>query len=414
MEVIKLVLPNRNQIEFQIALVDEPAIESNFMAFNKEGHFQFKEVDKAERKLMGYFMIADLEILRVDPVRGAYKVVFPKESIDIIAENFAINGLNKNMNEQHQTGKLSEGVYVLHSWQIDSAKGIKAPEGFKTESDGSWFGIVKCENDEIYNKVLAGNYKGFSIEGRFIEEAIDKYFKPKYKNVNDHFYILKNLSNKFNNMKFDLKEFGEAIVAFFSKEHKFEDLLLVDGVTKVAIEPEVAVGSAFWIYAEDGTKIPAPVIPEPYELSDGRKITVEVEGVIASVMDAEVEGEELDAEGNQKAKDGTPPAQSEAVKRLIERIEKVSEFETQIAEQKTKITELETANENIKAAFESQTKKSTELETKYASLETLITESFAKLMGQESKKPVAPVNKSFSIEKSESIYPWLDKLKKQN
>jgi len=174
MELIKLELPSEEEIEFQVALVDMPAIESDWQTFKEdvETRYTFKEFDKSEKLLMGYFMIADLEIPRFDRSRGEYKVVFPKESIDKIVRNFSKNGLNKNMNEMHQTGELLDGVYVLHQWQIDSAKGIKAPQGFKTEADGSWFAVVRCENEEIYQKALKGELKGFSIEGRFIEEEL--------------------------------------------------------------------------------------------------------------------------------------------------------------------------------------------------------------------------------------------------
>lgn len=389
MDVVKLILPNRNQIEFQIALVDEPAIESNFMAFNKEGHFLFKELDKAERKLMGYFMIADLEILRVDAKRGAFKVVFPKESINSIVENFSYNGLNKNMNEQHQTGKLSEGVYVLNHWQIDSKKGISAPEGFKTEADGSWFGIVKCENDEIYQKALSGQYNGFSIEGKFIEEAIDKYFK-----VDVTQSTTENLFNKFKNMNVNLKEAFDAFVAFFSKEeieHKLEELLLVDGATKVTIEPEVAVGSAIALYDSEGTPIPAPI--GSYELQDGRIIVVEVDGVIATITEAATEEEELDSE---KKPEASAQGQ-EAVKRLIERIEKVSEFEKQIAE-------LQKENAEQKESFAKETeflhKESDELKKEFNELKQFTKETFDKLFKVESKEPAVAVKKIIQLRKN--------------
>jgi hypothetical protein len=174
MELIKLEIPSEEEIEFQIALVDEPAIESDYMVFKQEveTRYKFQELDKSKKLLMGYFMIADLEIPRFDKNRGAYNVVFPKESIDKIVRNFSKNGLNQNMNEMHQTGKLVDGVYVLHHWQLDSEMEIKAPKGFKQEADGSWFGVVRCENEEIYQKALNGDLKGFSIEGRFIEEEL--------------------------------------------------------------------------------------------------------------------------------------------------------------------------------------------------------------------------------------------------
>ncbi len=406
MDVVKLILPNRNQIEFQIALVDEPAIESDFMTFNTQNHFQFKEVDKAERVLMGYFMIADMEILRMDAKRGAYKVVFPKESITMIAENFAINGLNKNINHQHKTGELIEGCFVLHSWQIDSKKGIKAPDGFKTEADGSWFGIVKCEDDATYEMALKKLVKGFSIEGKFIEEAIDKYCADK--KVNDTLSFSNFPYNKLKGMKEEIKQAFEALIAFFSKAEKFEDLLLVDGVTKVTINPEVAVGSEFLILAEDGTAVKAPVLPEPYELQDGRKIMVEIEGVIASVTEAGTGEEELDADGKPKAKTDTAPAQSEAVKRLIERIEKVSEFEKTIPAQALEIESLKTENAEFKKQIDAQNKELDAIKLSASELKTLITENFKKLMEAEGKKPATHQQNNFQFvdKKEKSIYSW--------
>lgn len=184
MELIQLHLPSEEEIEFQIAFVDEPAIESDYQVFKKEteARYDFKELDKSKKLVMGYFMIADLEIPRFDKNRGAYNVVFKKDAIDKIVRNFSKNGLNRNMNEMHNTGKLLDGVYVLHHWQLDSEMGINAPTGFKQEADGSWFAVVRCENEEIYQKALNGELKGFSIEGRFIEEelfnkAIEDFFK---------------------------------------------------------------------------------------------------------------------------------------------------------------------------------------------------------------------------------------------
>ena len=89
MELIKLNIPSEDEIEFQIALVDEPAIESDYQVFKKdlETRYKFQEVDKSKKLLMGYFMIADLEIPRFDRNRGEYKVVFPKDSIDKIGTN---------------------------------------------------------------------------------------------------------------------------------------------------------------------------------------------------------------------------------------------------------------------------------------------------------------------------------------
>lgn len=393
MDVVKLILPNRNQTEFQIALVDEPAIESEFMMFNKHNRFQFKEVEGEENLLMGYFMIADMEILRMDEKRGAYKVVFPKESIDTIVENFSLNGLNKNMNEMHNTGNLTEGVFVKNHWQLDSKKGIGVPNGFKTEADGSWFGVVKCENPEVKEKVKQGLYKGFSIESRFIEEAIDKYFAVDDTNTDN-----KNLYNKFKDKMNELKELFTALKSVFEKEtpkaeepkqEKFEELLLVDGTTKVTIEPAVEVGAAIVLYDAEGNPVPAPI--GSYELQDGRVIVVEADGVIASITEPMAEGEE-EMEGEIK-KDVAPA--NESVKRLIERIEKVSEYSKQV--------------EDLKKENDFLHKENDALKTKFTEFEKATEERFKKLEGEPSKEPVKQVKPSFDFKKqSNNLYSFLN------
>lgn len=393
MDVVKLILPNRNQTEFQIALVDEPAIESEFMMFNKHNRFQFKEVEGEENLLMGYFMIADMEILRMDEKRGAYKVVFPKESIDTIVENFSLNGLNKNMNEMHNTGNLTEGVFVKNHWQLDSKKGIGVPNGFKTEADGSWFGVVKCENPEVKEKVKQGLYKGFSIESRFIEEAIDKYFAVDDTNTDN-----KNLYNKFKDKMNELKELLTALKSVFEKEtpavtepaktEKFEELLLVDGTTKVTIEPAVEVGAAIVLYDAEGNPVPAPV--GSYELQDGRVIVVEADGVIASITEPMAEGEE-EMEGEIK-KDAAPA--NESVKRLIERIEKVSEYSAQV--------------EDLKKENDFLHKELDALKIQNAEFKKQTEETFAKLLSEPAKEPVKQDKKWFPAkeERETKKYSW--------
>ena len=183
MELIELELPDGNILDFQIAFVQEPATESSFQAFKKTSVMKFQEVDKARKIVMGYFMIADMEIDRYDEQRGAYKVKFPKASIEKIVENWSFNGLNKNLNEDHNTNEFAQGVYVLEHWTIDSKLGKVAPTAFKQEPDGSWFGVVKCMNDEIYQKCLDGTYTGFSVESIFVEnkfgamEELDRLLK---------------------------------------------------------------------------------------------------------------------------------------------------------------------------------------------------------------------------------------------
>lgn len=167
MELLKLYLPDDEQTQFQIALVDEPAIESEWHAFNQ--NHSFKVVSDDRQIVSGYAMIADKNIPRFSKERGYYLVKFDADSIEQIVYNFFKNEISGNTNEMHQTGNLAEGVFVFESFIVDSTRGIKAPEGFKQEADGSWFISMKVQNKEIWEKVKSGEYTGFSIENEFRE-----------------------------------------------------------------------------------------------------------------------------------------------------------------------------------------------------------------------------------------------------
>ena len=181
MELIELEIADGEQLDFQVALVDEPAIESDWIAFDKvKQTFQVESKDK--RIVSGYAMIADLPIFRRDAERGEYHVVFRKDSIQKIALNFMRNVLTKNTNLDHTTGAFQQGVYVFESFLIDSERGIKAPDKFNQEADGSWFISMKVENDEVWKSVMDGTFKGFSVEGLFqenfsiqLEAILNKY-----------------------------------------------------------------------------------------------------------------------------------------------------------------------------------------------------------------------------------------------
>jgi len=178
MEVIDLEIPDGEQLDFQIALVDQPAIESDWMAFNRVNE-QFQVISNDKRIVSGYAMIADLEIPRRDGARE-YKVRFTKDSIKKIALNFMRNGLNRNTNLSHESGKFANNVYVFESFLIDAERGMKAPDKFNQEADGSWFISMKVEDDEVWKSVLDGTFKGFSVEGMF-EESFTKQLENIFK-----------------------------------------------------------------------------------------------------------------------------------------------------------------------------------------------------------------------------------------
>ena len=130
----------------------------------------FKVQDEEKRIVSGYFMIADLPIARMDDKGKMFYVVFRKNTIEKIVNKFMKNGYNTNVNIMHDGNKMANGVYIIESLIVDSKRGIKAPKGFENAPDGSWWGSMRVENDEIWEQVKKGEFKGFSVEGMFGQE----------------------------------------------------------------------------------------------------------------------------------------------------------------------------------------------------------------------------------------------------
>lgn len=168
MDVIDLVLTEGTAKEFQIALVDRPAIESDFLAFSKKE--RFKVISEDKRIISGYAMIAELPIERVDDQGNSFFVKFTADSIKNINKEFFKNSLTTQTNANHETGNFLDGVYVFESFLIDESRGIQEPKGYDKVTDGSWFVSMQVENDDVWESVKNGTFKGFSVEGVFDKE----------------------------------------------------------------------------------------------------------------------------------------------------------------------------------------------------------------------------------------------------
>lgn len=168
-----------------ISFVEDPAIESNFLYFNKETKpMVFKVEDKMQHKVTGCAIWADKPIYRYSPSIGEYYTVFTPETIDRIVHKYAKQGLNNLVDLQHN-GKMIDGVVMVEYFIKDTNKGID-PKGFEEIADGSLFVTYKIEDDELWNEIInpESEFKGFSIEinadivptGEFVEKEPEDDF----------------------------------------------------------------------------------------------------------------------------------------------------------------------------------------------------------------------------------------------
>lgn len=154
---------------FAISLVSEPAIESNFVFFDKE-KVQFQKIDNEKRIVAGPVLIPNKKILRVDGEGKPYEVFFSEETVEKLAQNYLKRRYNNESTLEHD--EKVNGVSLVESWikttKLDKSNGL----GLNLPM-GSWVGLFKIDNDEIWDDyVKSGSVKGFSIEGIFTHDLV--------------------------------------------------------------------------------------------------------------------------------------------------------------------------------------------------------------------------------------------------
>lgn len=136
--------------------------------------------DEEKRIITGAAMIADKPIYRYDQHRGEYYVVFDKESIWQIAKKWAKSDRYDSVNIHHEDP--TAGLSLLESFIVDREQGKNPPKGYEEVADGSWFLSYIVNDDDIWARVKAGEFKGFSVEGFFdFEKDPDEVMLNKIK-----------------------------------------------------------------------------------------------------------------------------------------------------------------------------------------------------------------------------------------
>lgn len=154
---------------FAISLVSEPAIESNFIFFDKE-KVQFEKVDTEKRIVAGPILIPNKKILRIDGQGKPYEVFFSEETVEKLAQNYLKRRYTNKSTLEHE--KKVNGVSLVESW-VKTTKMDKSSGYGLNLPMGTWVGLFKVDNDEIWEDyVKNGEVKGFSIEGLFTHDLV--------------------------------------------------------------------------------------------------------------------------------------------------------------------------------------------------------------------------------------------------
>ena len=288
-----------------VAMVDQPAIQLQWQAFNNNQKFEFKITNEERRIVSGALMVANLPIYRNNEQLGEHYVVFSPQTIEQIVTKFFKEQNTSNVNLMHSADMQVEGVTMIESLIIDSARGVKAPDGYGNLTEGSWFGSFKVENDEVWAQIKSGTFKGFSVEGMFDYATQGNISEPEVKKVED--VVLINCPKKTDAHLFnEQNKIMQLLEKILGKEaaEKLQKFMDANPIAAAPVPPappaapeqksaidkngamiytdkDFEVGSNVTVDSTTGKK---PADDGEYDLDNGKTITVQG-GVIVASMD---------------------------------------------------------------------------------------------------------------------------------
>ena len=177
---------------YAISLVDEPAIEVNYVHLKKDGKAKkvvfLEDEAKEKHMVVGPVLIPDMPIYRNQDGEEFY-IQFSKESIERLAYNYIKQGYNMTSFTAQHEYPVSE-VYIVESW-IKTTENDKSNDlGFDCPI-GTWFVGAKVNNLEVWEDIKDGKMNGFSVEA-FV--SLDELKLNKIKrNENKDMAVQKNI-----------------------------------------------------------------------------------------------------------------------------------------------------------------------------------------------------------------------------
>lgn len=313
---------------YKISLVDSPAVESDFIYFNKVEEVKMSIDDEEKRMVTGVIMRCGFPIYRVSKSLGEFYMKFSKDTIKKMAEKMMKDNTFNNINLQHTDGTDVEGVNLVELFIKDSEKGI-SPKNFEDIEEGSLFATYQINNDQVWESIKDKTFKGFSLEGIFDLEIVKM---SKQKNIYSKFM---NIFNKI------LKK----IVKLGSVDTDKGELFWVG-------EADLQIGDELFYNTDSEEAV--KVEDGEYTLKDGTVIVVK-DGLVSEIK--EVDGtkeEELDAKEEKKVVDKEEEKKEECKKEDVDNKEEDDETEK---EADKRIKELEQQILDLTTKFDELTKK---------------------------------------------------------
>ena len=162
MENIKKYIVGIDSETYAISLVDEPAIEEDFVALAKQKEQVLLE-NNEKHMIYGAVLVPDKDIYRFNG-EEEYYITFTKESIEKMAQEYMKEYRQREVTLDHE--EYATEICLVETWlKSDMDKDKSVALGLNPNLPvGTWFAGMKVNNIETWERIKSGELKGFSVE----------------------------------------------------------------------------------------------------------------------------------------------------------------------------------------------------------------------------------------------------------
>lgn len=320
---------------YRISLVDAPAVESNFVAYGKQGEMQKYSVLSDEKRLVrGVILRADFPIYRIDENIGEYYIVHSAEMIRQTAQKMLREHRNNEVNIMHEALTEVRGVEMVQMFIKDTNAGVN-PVGFEDIENGSLFAEYHVTNDDVWAAIKAGTFKGFSMEGIFT-------FQPKKA---EEALSLESITNYISKASMSIKQKLANILA------QYRSLTTDKGILTWEGDKDLEVGDSVFVEAEEGERAPAE--DGDYLLEDGVIVRV-ADGKVAEIIEPDAEADTDTEDNAEEVEAEEAPAEEPQATPEEDRL---AALEERVAALEEIIAQLREVNQSMSAQIEALEEK---------------------------------------------------------
>lgn len=204
--------------EIGLAIVDRPAIESDFMFFNEEPIKMSFNEDKM--MIRGVALIPNKLIYRND-ILGERYIYFSEDTILKFVETLMSKAENK-FNIGHTDNYLN--ATLIESYFASETNEFSVPAN-------SWIVGLKVKDQEAWDRIKSGEFKGYSVEGLFSNQLVNLITNKEKESMNLKEKIMEALNSVIFPEEVELEDtpiVDEPVVDEPAKEDEEDDELTVD------------------------------------------------------------------------------------------------------------------------------------------------------------------------------------------